>query len=370
LPTKLIEEEALKIVEGAKSDVEKAKRLYEWCNLNIKEGSYYDPAHTILINKAGDRNTLFHSFIKALKIPYNIVLVGSNPRRIDVEQWSGGDISNNFREALFLFKEAGREYYVTLDARYAPFGKIPEDRQDAPAFVISENELRFTFLPKEPLKNRMEQKVVMDIDLESLTCTGEYEYLTSSAYNYKDEFAKKSSDDLKREVEELLGERFSGMTLISFDMPDLKVVGSPLVIKFTCTVPSALVERKDGAFDLNHFITPLKIQEQVAGKSERKYPMFLNIINIDDEISSIGLGNEYEVVSIPQPCILNSPVGFYALTFSQDKKKNIIKVERYFALFAPRIEAKDYSIVLGFAKKIDEAEMAKIVVRKRQESGK
>ncbi|MCX7703648.1 MAG: hypothetical protein N2234_06065, partial [Planctomycetota bacterium] len=274
LPTRLIKEEALRITEGAKSDIEKVMRLYEWCNLNLREGSYSDDsAHAILINKAGNRNTLFRSFVKALEIPHKIVLASVTPSRSPVERWWNDDLSSNFGETLLMFTDGkGKDYYITLSARYAPFGKLPEKYQGAPAFVVSEEEMRLIFLPKEELKERLEQKVVMEIDLVTQTCKGRYEYLGAESYNYKDEFAKRSRDDLKREMEELLGARFAGMELIEFDLPNLRDVGTPLVIKFTCSVPSVLVERKDGAFDLNYYIAPLRIQEQVAGKAERKYP--------------------------------------------------------------------------------------------------
>ncbi|MCX7704414.1 MAG: hypothetical protein N2234_10040, partial [Planctomycetota bacterium] len=96
-----------------------------------------------------------------------------------------------------------------------------------------------------------------------------------------------------------------------------------------------------------------------------KYPMQIRSHSVENEVCFINLGDEYEVVNLPQTQILNSPFGFYSLVFDYEKEKKRLKVEQYFTLYAPRVEAKDYHSVVEFARKVDEAETAKIVVRKK-----
>jgi len=367
VPTRLIREQARKITEGADTLFKKVRRLYDWCHKELKEGGYASHAHAILIEKAGDRNTLFWAFLNALEIPYSLVVSTYHLESGGAEEWEKELVVDNFYTStpMFLFEEGGERLFATLDIRYIPLGKVPESYQGAPAFIVNDDELRFIYLPREPLHKRMEEKVTMEIDLATQTCTGRCEYRSAYYYERKSEYAKRSKEDLRRELEMELGARFPGMRLKSFDLPELKTVGTPLIIEFVCEVPTLLVKRADGNYDINTFIKPLLVQRRYAGKPERKYPMKIYQTYINDEVSTVKLSDDYEVVSIPKTEIIDSPFGFYSLSFSFDEQQMKIKVGRYFAIYAPRISLNEYPDFLKFARRIDELEMRRIVVKKK-----
>ena len=352
IPTRLVREKALEIAGGITGQFEQVKTLYEWCMNEIKGGWGSGEAHAVLLEKSGNRDTLFASFLNVLEIPFDIVLVGPDPYSEPDIEWEIPR-AHYFRGSLMRVKPAGHEpLFVSLDTRYLPLGKIPESYQGGPLYT-AEGGITGKSLPREPLDD-IADKQLFNVNLVPLTCDAKLSFPNARSYGRKESYKDMPVPELKQMVERQANNYFPGAVVKDYDLPELKQVGRMFRINFTCEVPNFLTVKKDGTFVAKTGIDPLEMQQRYADKATREFTMVLRSENLARTSVTIELGQKYEIAQLPTSVNLRNDFGTYVLTFSLDG--SLLTIKRRFTLLPQRIETDRYEDFLEFCRKIDEAE--------------
>jgi len=362
IPTKLVRQKAVEIAGDAQTQYEQVEALYGWCMANIKGGWGSDEAHTVLMEESGNRDTLFVSFLIALGIDYDVVLVGPDPlTELDIE-W---DIprSHYFGGSLLRVKPEGSEpVFVTLDTRYMPIGKIPGRLQGGPIYVPGEG-ITGKSMSREQIDDRAD-RMFFKVNVPGLSCEAKLEFPSVQSYGRKEYFKDLPSAEVKQSVERYANNYFPGAVLKSFNLPELEKIGRMFEIDFNCETPNFITRKKDGAIIAETGLQPLEMQQRYAEKTERKFDMLLGGWNLDRCEVSVDLGDKYESVQLPASVNLRNDFGTYVLTFSQSG--SVINIKRRFTLLPQRVTVARYKEFVEFCKKIDESELGRIILKEKE----
>ncbi len=365
IPTKLIREKAAEIVGSETDQFQQVKALYEWCMKKIKGGWGGAEAHAILLEESGNRDTLFMAFLNVLGIPHDTVLLGPDPFTDPDTDWEIPK-SHYFGSSLIRVKPAGHDpVYITMSTRYMPLGKIPESYQGGPLYTPDEG-ITDRSMPRESLDDIADRQHFA-IKLDSLTCEVQLVYPGARSYGRKEYYKDMPTAELKQAMESRANSYFPGALVKSFNLPDLEEVGRLFEMNLTCEVPNFLSPspKEDGTIMAKTGIQPLEMQQDYADKPTREFAMVLRSRNLSRTRVTIELGEKYEVVQLPTSVNLHNEFGTYVLTFSQEG--GTITVKRRFTLLPQRIETDRYEDFLGFCRKIDEVELARIILKQKPE---
>jgi hypothetical protein len=218
-------------------------------------------------------------------------------------------------------------------------------------------------MPRE-LLDATADKEVFDVSLPDLTCEGRLEYPGAYSYGQKETFKNFPLEERKRRVENSINDFFTNPVLVKHDFPGLEEVGRMFEIQFKCKVPNFLGEEKaDGTITAKTAMSPLDLQNRYADKSEREFDMLLRGTHLSRTSAAVTLGDAYELVQLPPSVNFRNEFGSYALTFVQ--KGDNITVRRRLNLLPQRIEKDKYHDFIEFCRKVDEAELARIIVKKQ-----
>lgn len=365
--TPLIVETAKKITEGKTTELDMVKALYEFCHSEIKSGARAPQAHAVLLEKEGDRDSLFLAFLNACGINFEVVLVGSDPLTVSPPVEWEIPRSNYFTLPLTLVKPKGSApIWVFPSIRYLPLGKMPEDIQGAPAFIPDEKEGKIIFLPREPL-DEISKKETFSINLADLTVTAKIVMPSALSYASKEYYKDLPREEFRKLIERTANRYFPGAILDAekFTIPELEVIGRVLEIDFVCKAPNLLTVKKE----TNEVIArtgmePLELQSDYIEKPERELPLFISSRRLSRVEIEIDTQDKYELKKLPSDFILDTEFGYYALTFSQNGGK--IQIKRTFNLLPQRIKKEKYPDFLKFCSRIDEAELARIIFKEKE----
>ncbi len=362
LPTELIRRQAAEITKGIEGQYEKVETLYKWCMKEIKSG-WGGHAHAVLLEKQGDRETLFLAFLNALGISFDKVLIAPDPHREPEIDWHIPR-SSHFSGSLVRVKPADHEpVYISMDTRYLKLGKIPEHYQNGIIYT------RDGGMQKEPMPRELldasADKEVFDVSLGDLSCKGRLEYPGAYDYGQKETYKNLPLEERKRRVENSINDFFTNPVLEEHKFPGLEEVGRMFEIRFKCKVPDFLGEEKeDGTITVKSGISPLDLQNRYADKSEREFDVVLRGTHLSRTEVTVALGDALELVQLPPSVNIRNEFGTYALTFVQKDQK--ITIKRRFNLLPQRIEKDKYHDFIEFCGKVDEAELARIIVKKAE----
>jgi len=308
-PTPLVEREARRIVEGAKDLREKVKKLYEFCHTEIRTSGFglfgfgAGGAHSILLERAGDRTTLFRAFLNALGIPYRIALCMSDlndGERIDIEEADVASLFGTTPSYLIVDLPDG-PLYVSLRYRYLPLGMLDERLHGAPAIIVSEKEPRkMVFMPRFSIDRRAGMLFHFDVDVGKGECKGVLEGVGASSYGGKEQLAQVPRAQTRLLVENLVSRLLTGAKVTSPpDIPDMRKMGTPLRIIFNCKLSALLKPLPDGTYLLDPCLPPLYLQRQLAGKPNRRFPFYLPGSILSVHRTTLRLGDGYRLKGDP-----------------------------------------------------------------------
>ncbi|MFH1422771.1 MAG: tetratricopeptide repeat protein, partial [Planctomycetota bacterium] len=363
-PTPLLIAKAKELSAGKISDINIVKALYEFCHKEIKSGGGSSEAHAVLLEKQGDRNYLFLALLRACGISFEVLPAGNDPLTLSPPiEWEIPR-SRYFPNRVVRIKLKGiNDIWMSLpNTRYMPLGKIPKFLQGAPVFLTdSKNGSEIIYLPRES-SDELAVTETISINLAKLTATGS---VNTKNYENKERYKDASVEERKKRLQRIANSFFPGAVLNvkESSMPDLDVIGKPLEYIFACTTPNFLTVKKEtGEITAKTGMDPLNLQSSYIEKPERELPLFIDNRTVFTSDVTIDLAGKYELEKLPEDTVLSTEFGHYALTFHTEDGK--IRVNRTFNMSPQRIQKEKYPEFIKFCTKIDETEIARIILTK------
>lgn len=199
-PSPEIEQKVADLVEGRKTDEEKARAIYYWIEDNVRYvalafgASAYEPhsAADVFANKYGDckdQATLLvtmlrHAGINAYPVLLSVSYRGSMDRRLP----SPGQ----FDHAIALAEIGGKRYWLDSTAEVCPFGDLPEADRGRDVLVVRDGKGEFVQTPTyDVFTNSVAQRVTISLDARggisasaTITTSGASDLATRATYKY------------------------------------------------------------------------------------------------------------------------------------------------------------------------------------------
>jgi len=268
-----VRKEAEKVVEGVEGAVARARALFTHVNEWVTgRGSYGGPTATIL-ERAGDRFQLLSSLLVAAEVPFEFGAACPNRGR-DVD-WEFAPGAAFRRECLRVEGEDGEAVWIFGAGRFAPFGRIPDGYRGSSVLVLSKDGSRIETLP-EGRDEDHQSRTFARIDLSPETPTAEVRLTmaTDGGYSFREGLYHSDADDRRQRVEAWVGGLYTAPRILSFEFPDLEVLGADPILLATVELPNFL--RSDGEeVTAGTGIRPLELASDYVGKPERIHPMGL-----------------------------------------------------------------------------------------------
>ncbi|MHC4817567.1 MAG: hypothetical protein ACYTF8_05900, partial [Planctomycetota bacterium] len=228
-PTPLLEDAVADAAAGTMSDRAMLEALYHFVNTEItgdRGTSRYPSA--ILMEKAGDRATLFEALVRTAGIAYRTGRalpwngVGRDLKRPDPSAFT--------QRFLWLLPRDAEPVAYFKGPRLAPFGLIPAAYRGSAAFLASEEGGRIFRLPEggPDVHSSSSFEIYLGADETQARVRGELVLRSQRSYRSKRAFLDMTADGRKKAAESQLTRHFANPELTRFALPDLEVPGRPL----------------------------------------------------------------------------------------------------------------------------------------------
>ncbi len=275
---------ALKITTGAKDDMDKLRKIYEWVRdkvryiaVEIGIGGFQPyPAEQVLQNRYGDckdMSTLICSLARE---------VGLDVREVLISTWQNGYPDTSlpspfqFNHAIAYCPTLG-DSGIWMDAtdKNCPFGDLPWYDQGLPALVVDENgrgEIRFT--PRTPLdRNRL----IIDWNVQlssngSAKIKGSSRWWGAIAVEMRNNFYNASTNEKREWLESYLAKKCSGAVLDSFAIRGMFPVEDPFEISYIFHTNTFALKREKEIIIQPGKILSLELPD-IFRSPYRKYPI-------------------------------------------------------------------------------------------------
>jgi len=362
--TWLVGQTARTVVGNAESAYEKVRRLYEYCQRQIRDGDNAG-AHATLLEMAGDRQAVFEACLKALGIRTavaNVFRVGLSAPPKWERTTLPSLVSNTY---LVVETERGR-LFVDASTRYCRLGRIAPDDQGMPAIIAFPNgETELTRMPSDPLPQRQRVTLQITADLPSrrVFCDLLLRVFPGGG-SLKDVLAKMPKVRRRQVFEQSLSQILRGIKIdpAKFRLENLDDIQKPAVVHMEGTYEGLMTKRKDGCYEVRLCVPSVHIGYRLGGKPERRFCAYRPVVDYDYQEVTLLLGRYRPVGKLPDVRIVTD-FGAFILKCVHDREKNCIKVIRYFTVLPFRLDASRFKEVLDFCGRVSEAEGLYLLVK-------
>lgn len=349
-----------------KSEYEKAKALYEYVHKTIPQGwgtGAYGSAMRVLMEKRGDRGTLFSAMLKAGGIEYHHSYILSKENPIIKKE---KEIQENLSyQAQFLLKVLPRRHkplWVNCSVRNLPFGKIPEGFQGGNAYVFDGGRFYMEEVPQESKEKKATQFHFELTLLDSGDLKGIFSLiLPGSQGDQLKEMIKTRPQNWKQNIVEGMTNRFfPGSRVEKFEFLGIGEANTPFQLKSHFYAPNYLRNR-GGIYEFRPGLPPLQMSRVFSGKSKRIHDFLFPQSNSLLASLKVHLG-KWSLKELPENLLLETKMGSYL--YLHFFKGNTLSIERRFFLEPFRLEAAEYKDLLEWCRKIDSQERRNLILQK------
>lgn len=325
---------ATELTQGANSEVEKTRRLYDWVRLNVRYDANYvgfggwvpHRAHDVMINRYGDCKdhvVLFEALLRAVGIESSPALIQSNTSNFNLPKVP---VSNYFNHILTYIPS--QNIWLDSTSPHAPYGTIPASDRGRMVLLTYDAEkdetVRIPAVKPEHQHVVRTSRLHINPDLSGTRETtiwvgGELQawynaFRQSIGKGQENEWAKKN----------LLNRKTRGDATLMFLPPQDGRLG----LKVTEKLDNYLSGQEFGLLPFNHaHAGPLNPQSplDVFETSKRSSPFVCQALLVEDHVE-LTLPDNLRILRLPRDRNLNS--GPLQLTVRNTQEGNLIVNDR------------------------------------------
>jgi tetratricopeptide (TPR) repeat protein len=356
------------VLAGVSGQEEAAKALYDFVNETLVQRSGGPvPAVQALLSKSGNPVLLYVALLDAAGIENDLVWSrGVAPAADPDPHPAFVDMQRVQNELLAVVRpDDGPEAWCAMSARTLPYGELMGDAPGAVAFTVKGGE--WIRMPEGAESSKPGVRVDLEVNLAldgSGEVSGEFAYLGAWGFAAKQQI---------REAPEIhhrnFAESIASGVLPGLELKDYSIVGlhdrEPLAFRFSGHAPRFL--DADGGRPLP--IRRLEMSSDLAIEGQRKLPFLQNAVSVNDASVVLRLPDGMELMN-PPPSFRETYGGqIYELSIAQGDDGEWI-LTRDFSQQPFSIGPDEYPELLGFARRLDEAERAWLRFSNSEPSGR
>lgn len=370
-PTRRVRAAAARAVAGRKTTEQKARGIYEFVNEHVKHRGAYRNAHQALVAGAGDREMVFIALAEAAGLEVCQGRTRRSPRFQGKDDspatWSLPSERNFTAELVGVRLPGARVLWLDLSSRFMPFGTLRRELGGARVLAVPPRGRAFFERLPQPDFDRAGETAELELTLSAggkLTGLMTLRNLGSDAARAKERLARLDAAGRRNMVQARLAGLFRGASLLEVTFTGAGEAEAPLVTRARFEVDGHLTPAAGGRLICRPGIDPLNLVSELAMDPTRQYPLKLASARIVREVLRYRLPAGLEVAALPKGAVLSGKFGTYSLT--AEKTPGGFKVERRALLLPQTISAKDYPAFRAFCRRVDEAERARAVLRRKK----
>lgn len=346
-PDKEVKKVATEVVGSAKTDDEKLRKLYEFCQAQIHNTSY-DTSLTDEQRKKLPRNESVGDVLKYKKASGQFVdlLFGAMASSLgyDARVAFSSDRSQIFfkpemtnesfiHPAAVAVKVGERWRFFNPGLKFLPYGMLVWYEEDVWALLVGDGEYVWTRIPLTAPEKSMERRIAKLKLLEDGTLEGDVkiEYTGHSALTYRLANYEESDNNRQENLKADLKRRLPTADISNLAIENLMDGNKPLVHSFTLRVPQ--YAQKTGK---RLFLQPSFFEygePSLFSSASRKYEIYFHYPWSQDDQIEVELPPGYALDNAERP----SPFGAQQVTqykismgITQDQKTLVVRREFFF----------------------------------------
>ncbi|MCK9613924.1 MAG: DUF3857 domain-containing protein [Candidatus Omnitrophica bacterium] len=333
------------LIKDAKDDLEKAKRIYDFCSRNVRYvaveygESGYEPhyANDIFVNRYGDckdKAILLVAMMKESGLKAYPVLISTR----EIYQMQKDFPCVNFNHAIAVLLYEGKMIFMDATASTVSFSDIPLSDQERNVFVILDNKYEITTTPVLE-ENKVFYEMQIDIDRNEdaiinrkITATGFFASIQRYYLKYT------HPDVLKDDIQKRMVQISPFSKLIKYNAGNVDDFDKDASLQYSFSAKKVL--NPANGLRILPFFDDIDIDTSYAGKEQRNFPIeFEGIFKKASKIK-INLPENLQVKFLPTSKEINTPWFKFKSVCSQNE--NSIDIYREFDVIKRFIEPAEY----------------------------
>ena len=361
------------LIKGASSRMEKIEKIYTYVITDIRyvglefgiSGFMPHKADDVFRYKYGDckdKANLMKAMLKVAGIDSYLTLV----RTRDLGTLDKDMPALEFNHAILAVKDdSGNYIFLDGTAEDTPFGRVPGMDQGTEAMIITKEGPVFKEIPMDSFKDN-EKIRTMDVTISKEGKLNAKVHIDLKGYfgTYYRAVLKSLGKIKRKEImERSLGALCPGTKLLDFKFSDLSDLSVPVTQDYTFYSDSYL-KRLENRFTFYPSILERFTSGEEVAKSERRYPIVKYLPYETVDIIRYKLEDGFSWDNIPDNVEIDTPFGFYSLTF--ELKNDILTFKRVYILKKVWINKDSYKDYKAFIEAVIDEDKKELSIIKNQ----
>jgi hypothetical protein len=361
--------------EAMLTDLDKVKAVHRYVNTEVRYLGLefgingYRPHRVSEICNAQygdckDKATLAVAFLGELGVPARVALLRTRDRgKIDYSLASLG----LFNHAIVYLPDVdGRPFILDGTARFSGTEELPSMDQGIDLLVIGEGgRWEFVESPLDPPeKNGGTYKTELRLDTDG-NSEGTRDIEFEGLYNVSVRYAYENQAKAKDQIEQSLGGQYPGTTVSDIELSDLADPEDDEWLRFRLTIPR-YAEPAGKNLTFRPVLFPYGASERYAVLDRREHDLVIQEApwHREREIT-VRISEGYTVDSVPPPAEEETPFGSFRREISESEGTITFRLRIDWK--TTRVAAGDYPAFRRFCRELDDAEDARITLRREGE---
>jgi hypothetical protein len=345
-PSGDIKKAATDITAGATTSDEKLRKLYEFCQKEIKNTTF-DTTLTdedrkklpetrsmsdVLKRRSGSSqfiDMLFGALASAAGFDSRVAFSGDRSKMFFTPEMANEKLIHPAAIAV----KVGEDYkFFNPGVPFLPYGSLVWYEEDSWALIVGEKDYAWRKTPLSPYAASSENRSGKFRLLDDGTLDGEVqiEYLGQSAISYRldnyDETPDKRVENLKKEIKD----RISTAEIVDASIENISDITKPLVKKFRVHIPG-YAQRTGKRLFLQPGFFEYGVNP-IFSSAVRKYDIFFRYPWSETDTISFELPNGFTLDNADAPGNIADPleIGLIDISMALDRSNNVLKYNRKF----------------------------------------